>query len=207
MAANDAGTAEMWLASAQAAGLSEGWFHLQVHGLREAVTAVRAAGKRAVVACPRVLKPGEDGLARFYLRLGADALLIRSAGLLYRLSRAGGAGAPCGKTCFRGLPGLASSSAARGFCTACRAWAALVRPAAKPYVRVLPGLACLFTPRGFCIACRARAAPVRRLAKPRGRVRGQDYSFFFAALAAGQFSSLISSVCAQTLLVSCLVSP
>lgn len=64
-----------------------------MHGLRDSVASVRAASKRAVVACPRVLKPGEDGLARFYLRLGADALLIRSAGLLYRLSRAGGAGA------------------------------------------------------------------------------------------------------------------
>lgn len=61
--------------------------------MREAVAAVRAAGKRVVVACPRVLKPGEDALARFYLRLGADALLVRSAGLLYRLSRAGGPGA------------------------------------------------------------------------------------------------------------------
>ena len=66
----------------------------QVHGLREAVAAVRAAGKRVIVACPRVLKPGEDGLAGFYLRLGADALLLRSAGLLYRLSRADGPGAP-----------------------------------------------------------------------------------------------------------------
>ena len=63
---------------------------------------MRAAGKRVVVACPRILKPGEDGLARFYLRLGADALLVRSAGLLYRLSRAGGAGAPCGETLCEG---------------------------------------------------------------------------------------------------------
>ncbi|KAK9825658.1 hypothetical protein WJX81_006317 [Elliptochloris bilobata] len=66
---------------------------LEVHGLREAVAAARVAGKRVVAACPRVLKPGEDSLARFYLRLGADALLVRSAGLLYRLSRARGAGA------------------------------------------------------------------------------------------------------------------
>jgi len=41
----------------------------QVHGLREAVAAAQRAGKRAVVATPRVLKPGEDGLAAFYLRL------------------------------------------------------------------------------------------------------------------------------------------
>ena len=65
----------------------------QVHGLREAVAAARRAGKRVVVACPRVLKPGEDGLAKFYLRLGADALLLRSAGLLHRLACAGGPGA------------------------------------------------------------------------------------------------------------------
>ena len=32
----------------------------QVHGLREAVKAVQAAGKRAVVWTPRVLKPDES---------------------------------------------------------------------------------------------------------------------------------------------------
>lgn len=31
----------------------------QVHGLKEAVASVQAAGRRAVVATPRVLKPDE----------------------------------------------------------------------------------------------------------------------------------------------------
>lgn len=65
---------------------------LEVHGLREACAAVRAAGKRVVVATPRVLKPGESRLWQFYLRLGADALLLRSSGLLHRLMHLGGPG-------------------------------------------------------------------------------------------------------------------
>ena len=52
----------------------------KVHGLREAVASVRSAGKRVVVATPRILKPDEHKLWTFYLRLKADALLIRSAG-------------------------------------------------------------------------------------------------------------------------------
>lgn len=35
---------------------------LEVHGLKEAVAAVRAAGKRVVVALPRILKPGGRGM-------------------------------------------------------------------------------------------------------------------------------------------------
>ena len=66
---------------------------LEVHGLREATEAVQAAGKRAVVATPRILKPSEERLWAFYLRLEADALLVRSAGMLYRLRLFGGAGA------------------------------------------------------------------------------------------------------------------
>ena len=66
---------------------------LEVHGLREATEAVQAAGKRAVVATPRILKPSEERLWAFYLRLEADALLVRSAGMLYRLRLLGGAGA------------------------------------------------------------------------------------------------------------------
>jgi len=58
---------------------------LEVHGLQKAVRAVQDAGKTAVVATPRVLKPEEEQLWRFYLNLGADALLIRSAGLLQTL--------------------------------------------------------------------------------------------------------------------------
>lgn len=59
---------------------------LGVHGLKAAVAEVRAAGKRCVVALPRVAKPGEQEIWRFYLALGADALLVRSAGLLHALN-------------------------------------------------------------------------------------------------------------------------
>ena len=51
--------------------------HTQVQGLNEAVSLVRSAGKRVVVATPRVLKPEEDRMWRFYVKLGADALLVR----------------------------------------------------------------------------------------------------------------------------------
>ncbi|EFJ50364.1 hypothetical protein VOLCADRAFT_116887 [Volvox carteri f. nagariensis] len=66
---------------------------LEVQGLKEAVAAVRASGRRVVVATPRVLKPDEQRLWLFYLRLGADALLVRSAGMLHQLQLLGGPGA------------------------------------------------------------------------------------------------------------------
>jgi U32 family peptidase len=66
---------------------------LEVHGLREAVKKVQRAGKKAVVATPRILKPNEQRLWRFYLGLGADALLLRSSGLLHHLLSLGGPGA------------------------------------------------------------------------------------------------------------------
>jgi hypothetical protein len=65
----------------------------QVHGLREAVAAVQASGRRAVAALPRVLKPDEQRLLGFYLRLGADALLLRGAGALQQISELRAAGA------------------------------------------------------------------------------------------------------------------
>ena len=58
---------------------------LEVHGLRDAVKKIQETGKKAVVATPRVLKPDEEKLWRFYLSLNADALLVRSAGLLRKL--------------------------------------------------------------------------------------------------------------------------
>lgn len=67
---------------------------LEVQGLKEAVQEVQRAGKRAVVATPRVLKPDEQRLLAFYLRVGADALLVRSTGLLHQLLGLGGSGAP-----------------------------------------------------------------------------------------------------------------
>lgn len=42
---------------------------LEVHGIRDAVRQVQAAGKTAVVATPRVIKPDEERLVFFYLRL------------------------------------------------------------------------------------------------------------------------------------------
>lgn len=66
---------------------------LEVHGLKDAVNAVRAANRRCIVATPRVLKPDEQRLWRFYLGLGADALLVRSAGMLMALLELGGPGA------------------------------------------------------------------------------------------------------------------
>ncbi|GAX79879.1 hypothetical protein CEUSTIGMA_g7319.t1 [Chlamydomonas eustigma] len=66
---------------------------LEVQGLKEAVAFARMRGKRVVVATPRVLKPDEERLVTFYLKLKPDALLIRSLGLLNQLVNMGGAGA------------------------------------------------------------------------------------------------------------------
>ena len=65
---------------------------LEVHGLKEAVAAVKASGKRCTVASPRIFKPDERRLWVFYLKLGADALLVRSAGFLHQLMMVGGPG-------------------------------------------------------------------------------------------------------------------
>jgi len=66
---------------------------LEVHGLREAVARVKQAGKRCIVATPRVIKPNEERLHTFYLRLRPDALLVRSAGFMQQLIDIGGPGA------------------------------------------------------------------------------------------------------------------
>ena len=50
---------------------------LEVHGLREAVAEIKSKGRVAVVATPRIIKPNEERLYTFYLRLKADALLVR----------------------------------------------------------------------------------------------------------------------------------
>ena len=86
----------------------------QVHGLREAVAAVRAAGRRAVVALPRIVKPEEERVLLFYLRIGADALLVRGAGVLQQLAAAGGPGAAMGDgaQCVPALEGDFSLNAA-----------------------------------------------------------------------------------------------
>jgi len=66
---------------------------LEAHGLKEALAAVQASGKQAVVALPRIMKPDESRLLWFYLQLGADALLLRGAGCLQQLLELGGPGA------------------------------------------------------------------------------------------------------------------
>ncbi len=66
---------------------------LEVHGLKEACLLVRDAGRRLIVAAPRICKPGEQRLWRYYCRLEPDALLVRSAGLLWQLHALGGPGA------------------------------------------------------------------------------------------------------------------
>jgi collagenase-like PrtC family protease len=66
---------------------------LEVHGLKDACAAVRDAGRSLIVAAPRVFKPGEERLWLYYCRLAPDALLVRSAGLLWQFRQLGGTGA------------------------------------------------------------------------------------------------------------------
>ena len=88
---------------------------LEVDGMRDAVARVHEVqGMKAVVASPRIIKPGECGIWRTLLRLEPDALLIRSAGLLHRMSALGGEGAKVNvasasrmeKDCFVTIPPL-----------------------------------------------------------------------------------------------------
>lgn len=58
---------------------------LEAQGLEAAVASAKAVRRRVAVCLPRVLKPGEDRLWQLYRRLGADALIVRSAGALYQL--------------------------------------------------------------------------------------------------------------------------
>ncbi len=58
--------------------------YLELYGLRPAVERVQTAGITARVASPRVLKPSEQRVVRFLLKLEC-AILVRSAGLLEAL--------------------------------------------------------------------------------------------------------------------------
>lgn len=58
--------------------------YLELYGLRPAVERVQAAGITARVASPRVLKPDEQRIVRFLLKLEC-AILLRSSGLLEAL--------------------------------------------------------------------------------------------------------------------------
>ena len=55
--------------------------YLDLYGLRPSVERVKAAGITARVAAPRVLKPGEERILEFLLRLDCG-ILVRSAGIL-----------------------------------------------------------------------------------------------------------------------------
>ena len=124
-------------------------FCLQVHGLKEACAAVRAAGRRVVVATPRILKPDEQRLWLFYLRLNADALLLRRWGIGPKLfccyCCAGGVwGAVAGSSLFsldsiRAICRVALPPAAPGCCNTSWSWVVQVRVSQK--LRYLANLA------------------------------------------------------------------
>lgn len=59
--------------------------YLDLYGLRPAVERVQAGGIVARVASPRVLKPDEQRIVRFLLKLGCE-IVVRSGGLLQALS-------------------------------------------------------------------------------------------------------------------------
>ena len=61
--------------------------YLELYGLRASVQRVQEAGIAVRVASPRVLKPGEQRIVNFLLRLGCP-ILVRSAGLLHALRAA-----------------------------------------------------------------------------------------------------------------------
>jgi U32 family peptidase len=58
--------------------------YLELYGLRPAVERVQASGITARVASPRVLKPSEQNIVRFLLKLNCE-IVVRSSGLLYAL--------------------------------------------------------------------------------------------------------------------------
>jgi len=68
---------------------------LEVDGMREAVSRVRElkGSTRVVVATPRIIKPGEEGIWKTLLRLQPDGLLIRAVSLVHTLMTLGGKGA------------------------------------------------------------------------------------------------------------------
>lgn len=58
--------------------------YLDLYGLRPAVEQMQARGITARVASPRILKPSEQRIVRFLLKLGCD-IVVRSSGLLQAL--------------------------------------------------------------------------------------------------------------------------
>ena len=64
--------------------------YLDLYGLKPSVDMVRSSGIPVRVATPRILKPGEERIVEFLLRLECP-LLVRPSGLLHHLSRLDGA--------------------------------------------------------------------------------------------------------------------
>ncbi len=62
---------------------------MELVGLGEAVERVRAAGLRAIIATPRVQKPGEEGYDRRFRKLAPDGILARHWGALEHFRREG----------------------------------------------------------------------------------------------------------------------
>lgn len=60
---------------------------LGTQGLKNTIQALRKAGKRVCIALPRITKPEEQGVWKFFVSLQPDALLLRSAGLLFALRK------------------------------------------------------------------------------------------------------------------------
>ncbi len=65
---------------------------LEIDGMREAVSKLRSTNVKVTLATPRIVKAGEEEIWKTLLRLEPDGLLIRSAGLIYRLQQMGGTG-------------------------------------------------------------------------------------------------------------------
>lgn len=59
--------------------------YLDLYGLKPSVERVKASGIAVRIATPRILKPGEERVVDFLLRLDAP-LLVRAAGLLHRFA-------------------------------------------------------------------------------------------------------------------------
>ena len=74
---------------------------LELDGMQLAMNRIRESKSKSksktnikvTIASPRIIKADEEGIWRTLLRLKPDGLLIRSAGLLYRMMELGGAGA------------------------------------------------------------------------------------------------------------------
>ena len=62
--------------------------YLELYGLRGSVEKIQASGIEARAASPRILKPSEERIVHFLLKLGCP-IVVRSAGLLDSLNKAG----------------------------------------------------------------------------------------------------------------------